>query len=339
MIRPVETKPMSHVTISIAEARHRVEKTLMASGVTADNAESVARALVDAEVDGQSGHGLQRVASYAAQAAAGKVDGHAVPVIEEVAPGALRIDVAHGFFYPAFDRAEPQLVKMAKQQGIAMAGFFRSHHCGVAGHSVERLAEAGCTALMFANTPAAMAPWGGATRLFGTNPIAFAAPLPGREPLVIDMSLSKVARGKIVAAAARGEPIPEGWAVDAGGRATTDAARAVEGAMLPFGEAKGSALALMVELLAAGLTGGRYASEATSFLDAEGGPPETGQLIIAISTQALSPDGPMRIAELCQSVEADGDARLPGARRLEQRAQARRNTLTVDSALLDEMAR
>jgi len=329
---------MSQVTISIAEARHRVEKTLMLNGVTADNAESVARALVDAEIDGQSGHGLRRVASYAEQAAAGKVDGHAVPVIEEAAPGALRVDVAHGFFYPAFDRAEAQLAKMAKQQGIAMAGFYRSHHCGVAGQSVERIADAGCVALMFANTPAAMAPWGGATRLFGTNPIAFAAPLPGREPLVIDLSLSKVARGKIVAAAERGEPIPEGWALDSEGKATTDAAQAVKGAMLPFGEAKGSALALMVELLAAGLTGGRYAREATSFLDAEGGPPETGQLIIAIQADTLSVGATARFCELAGWIEADGDARLPGVRRLERRREARARGLVVDRTLLETLA-
>ena len=330
---------MTLVTISVAEARHRVEKTLMASGVTADNAESVARALVEAEVDGQSGHGLRRVESYAAQAASGKVDGHAVPAIREAAPGALHVDVAHGFYYPAFDRAEPKLANMAKTQGIAMAGFYRSHHCGVAGHSVERLAEAGCVALMFANTPAAMAPWGGATRLFGTNPIAFAAPLAGREPLVIDLSLSKVARGKIVAAAQRGEPIPEGWAVDAQGAATTDAARAVEGAMLPFGEAKGAALALMVELLAAGLTGGRFAREATSFLDAEGGPPETGQLVIAISAETLSAATPGRLAEMASSIEADGDARLPGTRRLERRAEVRAKGLGVDRELLERLAR
>lgn len=330
---------MSQVKISIAEARHRVEKSLMASGVTPDNAESVARALIDAEIDGQSGHGLQRVASYAAQAAAGKVDGHAVPAIEEAAPGALRVDVAHGFFYPAFDRVLGRLPEMAKRQGIAVAGFYRSHHCGVAGHSAERLADAGCVALMFANTPAAMAPWGGATRLFGTNPIAFAAPLPGREPLVIDMSLSKVARGKIVAAAARGEPIPEGWAVDADGSPTTDAAQAIKGAMLPFGDAKGSALALMVELLAAGLTGGRYAREATSFLDAEGGPPETGQLIIAIGAKALSADASARFGELASWIEADGNSRLPGSRRLERREQVRKNGLTVDTALLEELAR
>jgi (2R)-3-sulfolactate dehydrogenase (NADP+) len=325
---------MTEVTISIAEARHRVEKTLMANGVTADNAESVARALVEAEIDGQSGHGLRRVASYAAQAAAGKVNGHAVPVIEEVAPGALRVDVANGFYYPAFDRVAGRLPQMAKTQGIAMAGFYRSHHCGVAGHSVERLADAGCVALMFANTPAAMAPWGGASRLFGTNPIAFAAPLAGREPLVIDLSLSKVARGKIVAAAERGEPIPEGWAVDAGGNATTDAATAVKGAMLPFGEAKGAALALMVEMLAAGLTGGRFAREATSFLDAEGGPPETGQLIIAIDATALSVTASARFAELAGLVAHDAEARLPGTRRLQLREEAATRGLRIDRELL-----
>jgi len=329
---------MSQVVISVAEARHRVEKTLMASGVTADNAESVARALVDAEVDGQSGHGLRRVASYAAQAAAGKVDGHAVPVIREAAAGALHVDVAHGFYYPAFDRVEGRLPEMARAQGIAMAGFYRSHHCGVAGHSVERLAEKGCVALMFANTPAAMAPWGGASRLFGTNPIAFAVPLRDREPLVIDLSLSKVARGKIVAAAERGEPIPEGWAVDTDGNATTDPTRAVAGAMLPFGEAKGSALALMVELLAAGLTGGRYAREAASFLDAEGGPPETGQLIIAISADVLNAEAPIRFAELADLIEADGGARLPGTRRLQRRAEVQAKGLTVDSSLLEGLA-
>lgn len=330
---------MTLVTISIAEARHRVEKTLMANGVAADNAESVARALVEAEIDGQSGHGLWRLASYAAQAAAGKVDGHATPAIREAAPGALHVDVAHGFYYPAFDRVMGQLPYMAKSQGIAMAGFHRSHHCGVAGHSVEPLADQGCVALMFANTPAAMAPWGGVSRLFGTNPIAFAAPLAGREPLVIDLSLSKVARGKIVAARERGEPIPEGWAVDAEGQPTTDAARAVAGAMLPFGDAKGAALALMVEMLAAGLTGARYAREATSFLDAEGSPPETGQFIVAISAEALSADAPERFAELAGRIEADGDARLPGQRRLERRAQVRAQGLTVEQSLLDSLSR
>lgn len=329
---------MTTETLSIAEARHRVEKTLMASGVSADNAESVARALVEAEIDGQSGHGLRRVASYAAQAAAGKVDGSAEPVIRRAAPGALHVDVADGFYYPAFDRVMGMLPQMAKDQGVAMAGFFRSHHCGVAGHSVERLADVGCVALMFANTPAAMAAWGGAKRLFGTNPIAFAAPLADRPPLVIDLSLSRVARGKIVAARDRGEPIPEGWAVDADGNPTTDAARAVEGAMLPIGDAKGSALALIVELLAAGMTGANYASEATSFLDAEGAPPGTGQLIIALSTEGLTTNALQRFEQMAAWIKADSGARLPGTRRLALRETAQKQGLKVEREVLDALA-
>ena len=146
-------------------------------------------------------------------------------------------------------------------------------------------------ALLFANTPAAMAPWGGAQALLGTNPIAFACPLPGREPIVVDLSLSKVARGNILAAKQRGERIPEGWALDEAGQPTTDPDAALRGTMLPLGDAKGTALALMVELLAAGLTGATYAAEASSFLDAKGPPPGTGQLIVAFDPAALGGAG------------------------------------------------
>ena len=164
---------------------------------------------------------------------------------------------------------------------MAAASIHRSHHCGAAGHPVERLAEAGLVAIMFVNTPSAIAPWGGSKAVFGTNPIAFACPLPGRAPLVIDLSLSKVARGNIMTAKQRGEKIPEGWALDAAGKPTTDPDAALAGTMVPMGDAKGTALALMVELLAAGLTGANFAAEASSYLDDKGPPPGTGQLIVA----------------------------------------------------------
>ena len=125
---------------------------------------------------------------------------------------------------------------------------------------------------MFVNTPGAMAPWGGSKAVFGTNPVAFACPLPGRAPLVIDLSLSKVARGNIMTAKQRGEKIPEGWALDEDGKPTTDPDAALRGTMVPMGDAKGTALALMVELLAAGLTGANFAAEASSYLDADGAP-------------------------------------------------------------------
>lgn len=302
-------------TLSVAEAEALVTRTLMRCNTAQANAVSVARALVAAERAGQSGHGLRRLPSYAAQSLTGKVDGHATPSSEERRPAALFVDAAHGFAYPALDLAMGWMPEAARRQGVVMAGIGRSHHCGVAGLHVEALARQGLVALMFANTPGAMAPWGGKSAVFGTNPIAFAAPLNGAEPVVVDVSLSKVARGKVMAAAQQGQPIPEGWALDAEGRPTTDPQAALKGTMVPLGDAKGTALALMVEMLGAGLVGACYGFEASSFFEAEGPPPGTGQLLIAMDAQALSPDATQRFTMLAEMIEAMDGPRLPGRRR------------------------
>ena len=262
--------------LSVEEARALVVETLVRCNTSRENAAHVAEALVEAELAGQSGHGLRRLPSYAAQALSGKVDGHARPTAERLRPGLLGVDAAHGFAFPALALACAHLPAMVTETGIAAAGIRRSHHAGVTGLVVERLARKGLVALMFANTPAASAPWGGRRPLFGTNPIAFAAPVAGAEPVVVDLSLSAVARGRIMAAAQKGEPIPEGWAFDAEGRPITDPKAALAGTMAPAGGAKGAALALMVEVLAAGLTGANFASRASSFFTAEGPPPGTG---------------------------------------------------------------
>ncbi len=325
-------------TLTLAEAEDRVAHALVRCRTSAGNARTVARALVAAEADGLKGHGLSRVPTYAAQAKAGKVDGFATPVVTRPKPAVLAIDAAHGFAYPALDQAVAGLPEVARDQGVAVAPIRRSHHCGAAGHPVERLAETGLVALLFANTPAAMAPWGGAQALLGTNPIAFACPLPGREPIVVDLSLSKVARGNILAAKQRGERIPEGWALDEAGQPTTDPDAALRGTMLPLGDAKGTALALMVELLAAGLTGATYAAEASSFLDAKGPPPGTGQLIVAFDPAALGgADATGRFAALAAAIEAQAGARLPGARRLEARRRARTDGIALSDTLFAEI--
>ena len=323
--------------VSLAEAEALAADALIRCGTAEAAAASVARALVGAEADGLKGHGLSRVAPYGAQVRAGKVVGDALPRLEHPRPGLLAVDAAHGFAYPALDRALEALPDMARRQGVAAAGIRRSHHCGAAGRPVEALAESGCVALLFANTPAAMAPWGGARAVFGTNPLASACPLPGRPPIVVDLALSKVARANIVGAAKRGETIPEGWALDVEGRPTTDAKTALAGTMVPLGDAKGTALALMVELLAAGLVGARFAGEASSFLDAEGDPPGTGQLILALDAAALSPDAPERFAALAASIEAQEGARLPGVRRLALRQRAATEGLDLPEALLSEI--
>ncbi|MEP3437716.1 MAG: Ldh family oxidoreductase [Hoeflea sp.] len=306
---------------------------LMRSRTSQENAGSVALALLAAELAGQNGHGLRRVAAYAAQARSGKVDGFAIPSSEMLRPAALAIDAGNGFAYPAMDLALDWLPDATKKQGIAIAGIRRSHHCGVAGVVVEALAERGVAALMVANAPAAMAPWGGRRALFGTDPIAFAAPLSGAGPVVVDISLSKVARGKIMAAAQKGEPIPEGWALDPDGAPTTDANAAMAGTMIPLGDAKGTALALMVELLCAGLTGANYAWQATSFFEDKGDPPGTGQAIIAIDPDAFGPGGAERMALMADMVAGTEGARLPGRRRQQIRADYMENGIPVDADL------
>lgn len=328
---------MTTKKLKIDEAEDLVCRALQRNRTSAHNAAIVARALVAAEADGLKGHGLSRAGSYAAQAKAGKIDGNATPAARRPRPAALTIDAMHGFAYPALDLALYELPAIARENGVGTAAIRRSHHCGVAGLPVERLAEHGLMALLVANTPSAMAPWGGRAPVFGTNPIAFACPLPGRAPIVVDLSLSKVARGNIMAAKQRGESIPEGWALDAQGQPTTDATAALAGTMVPLGDAKGTALALMVELLAAGLTGANYAADASSFLDAAGDPPGTGQLIVAFDPDAFANGAGAHFAALAQMIESQDGARLPGQRRLACRARARESGLDIPASLVAEI--
>jgi (2R)-3-sulfolactate dehydrogenase (NADP+) len=329
---------MSAVKLTLADAQSLASNILVRHGTSAANAQCVARALVAAEADGQKGHGLSRLPSYAAQAASGKVDGHAVPTLEQGAGAALRIDAGNGFAFPALAMAVDRLSSLTAETGIAAAGVHRSHHFGQAGYHVEQLAASGLIGLVFGNSPKAIAPWGGSEGVFGTNPIAFAVPRRSGPALVIDLSLSKVARGKIMVAAKQGEPIPEGWALDSDGNPTTDAAAAMQGTMLPMGDAKGAALVFMVEILAAALTGARFGFEASSFFSAEGGPPGVGQFLVAIDPRVFSGDAfADRLETLIGAILEQQGTRLPGARRLALRAESARDGVTIPTALYDEL--
>jgi (2R)-3-sulfolactate dehydrogenase (NADP+) len=336
---PASERPdMTHLTL--ADAETLVAAAIVRGDVDPAIAASVARALVAAEAAGQSGHGFRRVTTYAAQAKAGKVDGHARPVAARPAPGVLTIDAADGFAYPALDLAVSLLPDIARGQGVALAGIRRSHHAGVMGLTVERFAELGLVALMVANAPGAMAPWGGRTPLYGTNPIAFAAPLgEGLDPLVIDLSLSKVARGKVMEARQKGEALPEGWAFDKDGAPTTDAEAALAGTMVPAGDSKGAALALMVEMLAAGVTGSQFAYEASSLFDAKGPPVGLGHLLIVLDPQTIGgPAAVSRMADLATRVADEPGARLPGRRGQGARRAAIDGGIEVDEAVLAAIA-
>ena len=325
--------------LSLAEAEALATDALVASRTSLANARPTARALVAAEADGQGGHGLSRVPSYALQSRAGKVRGDAQPSVARVAGAALRVDAGFGFAYPAIDLALDSLAPLAHEQGVAVAAVHRSHHFGQAGAHAERLAGRGLVAIVLGNSPRAMAFWGGRRPMLGTNPLAFAAPLPGGEPpLVIDLALSVAARGRIVAAEKAGKPIPGDWAVDAEGQPTTDPKAALAGALLPIGGAKGGALALMVEILAAAVTGSAYGWEASSFFDDRGGPPDMGHVLIALDPARLSAGSyESRMAALLEAIAAEPGARLPGTRRLANRQRAAAEGVAIPAALYDEI--
>ena len=329
--------------IGLPEACDLLGQVLARAGAAPWQAGPTAAALVAAEADGLKSHGLARAPAYADQVRSGKVDGQARPQLERTGDATLRVDAASGFAFPAIAQGLDAVADTARQHGMAAVAVRDSHHAGVMGHHVEQLAERGLVGLGFTNSPAAIAPWGGSRALFGTNPIAFACPRANVPPLVIDTSLSRVARGKIMLAAQRGETIPEGWALDADGRPSTDAKAALTGTMLPMGDAKGAALVLMVEILAAALTGGRFAFEASSFFTAEGEAPRIGQLFMALDPERLGGAGwGARMETLLGAVADQPGVRLPGERRLAARAAAARDGMALDPRLradLEERAR
>jgi (2R)-3-sulfolactate dehydrogenase (NADP+) len=328
------------VRLDIEAAEALAAAALVTSRTSPANAAPTARALVAAEVDGQPAHGLSRVLTYALQSRAGKVDGFATPSVEQVASAALRVNGNLGFAYPAIDLAISQLVPLARACGIATAAIFRSHHFGQAGAHAERIAREGIIALVFGNTPKAMAFWGGSAMRLGTNPLAFAAPLGGgpqggdSPPLVVDLAMTVAARAKIIAAQKAGRSIPSDWAVDSAGQPTTDPTAALAGRLLPIGGAKGGALALMIEVLAAAVTGSHFGWEASSMFDDQGGPPNLGHLFIALDPQRLSGRAyDARMSELLDAIAAESDVRLPGSRRVLLRERATREGIVIPASL------
>ena len=329
---------MTDSRLRLDELHTLIFDILVAHDTARDNAARVAKALVAAEADGQKGHGASRVPSYAAQARSGKVDGHAVPEAIRLGDSATIVDARDGFAYPAIELAQQSLLEGLSASPLAAAVIRNSHHSGVIAHHIEPLARAGYIAMSVGNGPHAIAPWGGHRGLFGTNPIGFVAPRAEHPPLVIDMSLSKVARGRINVAAQAGEPIPEGWAFDAAGKPTTDAKEAMAGTMAPVGDAKGAQLALMVEILAAALSASCFGFESSSYFTAEGAPPRAGQFLLAVDPGPFS-EGRFgsRLEDLLAAIEEQPGTRLPGRRRFALRERAEREGVTIPRALHERL--
>lgn len=299
-------------------------------------AAAVARSIRLAERDGIRSHGLLYLPIYAEHLRCGKVDGAAVPEVTQPKPASIRVDAAHGFAHTAIDAGWTAFTEAARTCGVAALSLRRSYNCGVLGHHAERLAEAGLIGLCFTHAPASIAPVGGRVPVIGTNPFATAVPDgAGGAMLVIDQSASVVAKSEILLRARKGEAIEANWALDAEGRPTTVAEEALKGSMLPTGGQKGFGLGLMVEILAAALSGANLSREASPFSGTAGGPPGTGQFFIALDPAGFSGaefDQSMR--RLSASITEQPGARLPGSRRKANRAKIEVEGVFVDDALL-----
>ncbi|HEX4859243.1 MAG TPA: Ldh family oxidoreductase [Usitatibacteraceae bacterium] len=326
---------------SIEAVEQRVERAFLKAGANAAMAGATARALVYAEARGLASHGLSRVAQYTTHLKNGRADGAALPRMAREKAAAVLIDAGQGLAFAACERAVSEAIARATQAGSCIAGVTNSHHFGVAAYHLEQVARAGLVGFAFGNSPAAMAAWGGKRALFGTNPIAAAFPRRNGAPLLIDLSLSEVARGKIMVAAKKGEPIPLGWALDKNGQPTTDAKAALEGFMMPAGGVKGAMLALVVELLCVALTGAAFGFEADSFFVDEGNAPRIGQAFWVIDPAALAGNDVYlsRVEALIAAMQADAGVRLPGARREDLAQRAVREGIEVADAMWDDLGK
>lgn len=323
------------VTLTLAEVEAISNQMLVASGASALQADSTARSIADAEAEGIRTVGLSYLPTYCDHLACGKVNGNAVPVVDSPRPGTIVVDAQLGFCHPAYEAGEQFLVTAAQFNGVAMLALTHSYSAGVLGWFVDRLAREGLIAIMFANSSALMTPHGGMRPFFGTNPIAWAAPRRSGPPVVADFSSSAVAWVNVNAAAKAGEPIPVGWALDSSGNPTTDAVAALAGSMAPAAGHKGSALALLVDIMSGAVAASNFSHEAGSFAGTADGPPDVGQVVLAIDPTCTMGDSFQdRLEVEFVALAAEPGVRLPGDRRLNERTRAQLSGVDVPDDLM-----
>ncbi len=328
--------------LTLAQAHEWVEKVLSHCGAHPGMAAATARALVQAEAQGIASHGLSRVPQYATHLKNGRANGQAVAQVARRKGAALLVDARQGLAFEACELAVREAVSVAREMGVCFVGVSNSHHCGVLVDHLRPVAQAGYVGMAFANSPSAMPVAGGRHAIMGTNPIAAIFPRQGHDPLMIDLSLSEVARGKLMVAAKEGRSIPLGWALDAQGQPTTDPQAGMAGSMLPVGAAtspKGAMLALVVELLVTAVIGAQFGFEASSFFVDEGNAPRIGQAFLVIDPGALSGSASYfeRIEVLIREMLVDEGVRLAGARRLALERAAAEQGVKIPDALMAQL--
>ncbi len=304
---------MPEVTLDEIEAKSH--SALVAHGAADWVAAEVARAVRRAEETGNIICGLYYLESYCVQLVSGRVKGDVEPVVSRPRPGSVMADAQFGFAQPAFTRALPQAVEAAKENGIASLSVAHSHTCTSLGFFTEQIAAAGLIGIGMTNASKIVAPPGGNTPVLGTNPFAMSVPGEGAPAMHFDFSTSAVALGKITMAKAAGEKIPLGWAVDADGNPTDDPEAALGGALVSTGGYKGWGLGLMVELLAAAMTGSVNSVDVVALKSPDGPPHDLGQFYVLIDPTTHGDHFAVRFARVAEAVAEQEGARIPGASR------------------------
>ncbi|SIQ28181.1 (2R)-3-sulfolactate dehydrogenase (NADP+) [Rhizobium sp. RU20A] len=336
METPTTARSDRPVKLPLAEAFELAEAALLAAGAGRDMARALAAATVDAEAHGQPSVGFAHLLDYLESLKAGRINGKAEPIRDDPAPAIIRIDAAGGIAQHGFALAFNDLVARAGSFGIALFSLSGSYTTGELGYYTRRIAQAGLVAFAATNGPAIMSVPGATGPVYCTNPLSFAAPAADSDVIFFDQSSSATAFVNIRAAAEKGERLAEGIAVDVSGQPTTDPAAALRGALLTFGAERGANIALMVEILAAGLTGANWSLDAGSFTEGKASP-GAGLLIVAIAPAVLDRDFPARLAAQAKRLERIHGVHIPGRRKLAARRRAERDGITLPKTLHDRI--
>lgn len=331
---------MSNVRLSVEEVHKIAFDCLTSNGCNEANATAVADTLTAAERDICVSHGLFRLPGYVASLRSGKVNGNAAPSVNLVGGSVLRVSGDGGFAPLALQTGHQALVDLAKSSGIAAMTLVDIYHFSALWVETEALANDGLCAMSFTSYLPNVVPAGGKDALFGTNPMAFGWPRINKPPVVFDQASAAQARGEIMIAARDGHTLPDGVGIDTDGNPTTDPAKVLEGAILPFGGYKGSNIAMMIELLAAALIGEQTSVEASANDNADGGPPLGGELIIAMDPAKFGdPAGWSNRAEslFSEMLSQDG-VRLPAARRFMNRKKTAKSGVSVAASVIDKVS-
>ena len=325
---------MSTLKLSLDEIYQLAKEVMLANGCDTANAEALADIVSRAERDGSHSHGLFRLPGYVKALRSGKVDGKAKPTVKHITPAVIQVD-GHGCFAPLAQAVGlPVLAEATQKIGIAALSLVGVHHFAALWPETEYLADRGLVGIACTAYMPMVAPAGTKQALFGTNPISFAWPRPGHTPIVYDMATAAMAMGDVQIAARDGRDVPMGTGLDADGNLTTDPAAIAKGVLLPFGGYKGSAIALMVELLAAGMTGEQFSFEARATDNGDGGPPRGGEMVIGMAPEIIAGDGwQTHVEGFVEKLTALDGIRLPGERRHKNRQDT--GSRAINAALIE----